>query len=86
MCGLGRVSERYKKLAGLEGEWERKEEEEGEGWGGGDDQEAEAEAQNEEEENERKKEEEYRVPSGLPIKCGGFSLKMWEFNIALNPI
>ena len=26
----------------------------------------------------------YRVPSGLPIKCGIFSLKMWEFNIALN--
>ena len=28
----------------------------------------------------------YRVPSGLPIKCGVFSLKMWEFNIALNPM
>ena len=27
-----------------------------------------------------------RVPSGLPIKCGIFSLKMWEFNIALNHI
>ena len=28
----------------------------------------------------------HRVPSGLPIKCGIFSLKMWEFNIALNPM
>ena len=27
-----------------------------------------------------------RVPSGLPIKCGISSLKMWEFNIALNPM
>ena len=27
-----------------------------------------------------------RVPSGLPIKCGISPLKMWEFNIALNPM
>ena len=28
----------------------------------------------------------YRVPSGLPIKCGIFPLKMWDFKNALIPI
>ena len=33
---------------------------------------------------QREEKDKGRVPSGLPIKCGIFSLKMWEFNIALN--